>query len=177
MPAARPMESAVIDDKVALLEIKLGHLAAERDRDSYLRQLVQLCAQVVDADRSTVYLVDHKAGMLHARIAWRTPVEITLAIGSGLAGHVAATGETVNVSDAYADPRFNPEVDRTTGYRTQNALVVPVWGRGERQIVGVIQVLNKGTGTFERRDQMFLERIARTVGPVLEQIQAESTRR
>lgn len=164
----------MIDEKVALLEIKLGHLAVERDRDAYLRQLVELCAQVVDADRATIYLVDHTRRELRARIAWRHPVDITLAIGSGLAGHVAATGETVNVSDAYDDPRFNPEIDRTTGYRTQNALVVPVWGRGQGRIVGVIQVLNKRVGTFERRDQMFLERIAATVGPVLEQIEAEA---
>ena len=73
--------------------------------------------------------------------------------------------------DAYADPRFDRNVDHRTGFRTLNALVVPVWGSDGRTIVGVIQVLNKRRGSFERRDQMLLERVAETVGPVLAQIQ------
>ncbi len=32
-------------------------------------------------------------------------------IGKGIAGHVALTGETLNVPDVYKDDRFNPAVD------------------------------------------------------------------
>lgn len=167
------MRRVLIDEKVALLGIKLGHLAAERDRDAYLRQLAELCAQITDAERSTVYLVDRKTGLLRARTAWRVSVDISMPVGIGLAGHTAATGETINVPDAYADPRFNREVDLRTGFRTQNALVVPVWGKAGRDVVGVLQVLNKQAGSFERRDQMFLERVADAAGPVLEQVQAQ----
>lgn len=165
----------MIDDKVALLEIKLGHLAAERDCDAYLRQVAELCAQVTDAERSTVYLVDRRRNVIRSRTAWRVSVDISMPVGVGLAGQAAATGETINVPDAYADPRFNPEVDSRTGFRTQNALVVPVWGKDGGQIVGVLQVLNKRIGSFERRDQMFLERVAEAVGSVLEQVQAQET--
>jgi len=70
------------------------------------------------------------------------------------------------VPDAYADPRFDPNIDLRSGYRTLNMLVVPVWGEGN-SVSGVIQVLNKRGGPFERADQMLLERIAETVGPVL----------
>lgn len=160
----------MIDDKVAFVMVKLGHLAVQRDRDAYLRGLVELCSQAVDAERSTVFVVDHKKKELWAKIAQRTAMEIRLPFGSGLAGHVAATGETINVPDAYADPRFNRNIDHRTGFRTLNALVIPVWGSDGKKIVGVIQVLNKRHGAFERRDQMLLERIAQTVGAVLEQI-------
>ena len=161
----------MIDDKVAFIMMKLGHLAAQRDRDAYLRGLVDLCSQATDAERATVFLVNVKRNELWSKIAQRTAIEIRLPIGRGLAGHSAATGETINVQDAYADPRFDRNVDHRSGFKTLNALVVPVWGSDERTVVGVIQVLNKSHGTFERRDQMLLERIARTVGPMLEQIQ------
>ena len=46
-------------------------------------------------------------------------------------------------------------------------------GRVIRQrVVGVIQVLNRREGTFERTDQMLLERIAAAVAPVIEQMAA-----
>ncbi len=160
-----------IDDKVALILVKLSHLSVQRDREAYLRGLVELCSQAVDAERCTVYLVDQVRKELWARLAQRTAVDIRLPIGQGIAG-LAATGETINVPDAYADVRFDADVDLRSGFRTLNALAVPVWGSDGRRVVGVLQVLNKRNGSFERRDQMLLERIAETVGPVLENIPA-----
>lgn len=166
----------MLDEKVADILTKLGQLAGERDPGVYLRGLVELCRQATEAQRATVFLVDHKKKELSARVAQQTVVEIRLPLGRGLAGHVALTGETINVPDAYADPRFDRNVDHRTGFRTLNALVVPVWGDRAGHVVGVIQVLNKQQGTFERRDQMILERIAETVGPVLQQIQTAEVR-
>jgi putative methionine-R-sulfoxide reductase with GAF domain len=113
--------------------------------------------------------VDQQKQELWARVAQRTTTEIRLPLGQGLAGHSALSGETINVPDAYADSRFDRKFDMRTGFRTLNVLVVPVWGsRGKP--VAVIQVLNKRNGTFERRDQMLLEQIAETIGPVAERI-------
>src|SRR5713101_6992632 len=162
----------VLDDKVALVLVKLGHLAVQKDREAYLRGLVDLCSQAVDAERCTVYIVNGKKKELWARVAQRTATEIRLPMGQGLAGQSALTGETINVPDAYADARFDRNVDLRTGFRTLNMLVVPVWG-SDSQPVGVIQALNKRNGTFERRDQMLLEQIAETVAPVVEKITSE----
>jgi GAF domain-containing protein len=157
-----------MDEKVALVMVTLGHLRVERDRDVYLDRIVDLCSQATDAERATVYVVDRDEGELRSVAAQRSRVEIRLPIGHGLAGHVAETGETVNVPDAYADPRSEAaNVDQLTGFRTVNMLAIPVWDEGGREIVGVIQVLNKRGGVFERHDQMLLERIARDLGPVL----------
>jgi signal transduction protein with GAF and PtsI domain len=158
------------DDKVALIKVKLGHLSVARDRDAYLRGLVDLCSQAVDAERCTVYVVDERKHELRARVAQRTQTEIRLPIGQGLAGQVALTGETINVPDAYADARFDRNIDMRSGFRTLNMLVVPVWGKIGAKPVGVIQALNKRDGTFERRDQMLLEQVADTVAPVLEKL-------
>lgn len=162
----------MIDDKVALIQVKLGHLSVQRDREAYIRGLVDLCAQVVDAERCTVYIVDNAKKELWARVVQRTATEIRLPIGKGLAGQAALTGETINVPDAYADARFDRDVDLRTGFRTLNMLVVPVPTRSGK-IVGVIQALNKRDGTFERRDQMLLEQVADVVAPTLEKMTAE----
>lgn len=156
-----------LDDKLAFVLMKLTHLAVQRDREAYLRGLIELCTQAVDAERCTIYFVDPKANEIWARASSRTALEIRLPMGSGIAGQAAASGETINVPDAYADPRFDRNIDLRSGYRTLNMLVVPVWGAGGRTVSGVIQVLNKRSGPFERADQMLLERIAETVGPVL----------
>jgi GAF domain-containing protein len=162
-----------IDDKVAFVLMKLTHLSVQKDREAYLRGLIDLCAQATDAERCTVYFVDHVRKELWSRIASRTAIEIRLPLGSGISGQVALTGETVNVPDAYADPRFDRNVDLRSGYRTLNMLVVPVWDPAGGSVIGVLQVLNKRSGPFERRDQMLLERIAESVGPVLAQIPQE----
>ena len=158
-----------MDDKVALILMKLSHLSVQKDREAYLRGLVDLCSQAVDSERCTVYVVDEARNELWARVAQRTATEIRLPLGKGLAGQAALSGETINVPDAYADPRFDRNVDLRTGFRTLNMLVVPVWGSSGRP-VGVIQALNKRDGTFERRDQMLLEQVAATVAPVIEKI-------
>src|SRR5437867_8011512 len=124
----------MLDDKVALVLVKLGHLAVQKDREAYLRGLVDLCSQAVDAERCTVYIVDHKKKELWARVAQRTATEIRLPIGEGLAGHAALTGETVNVPDAYADARFARNVDLRTGFRTLHMPVVPVGGSEKRTV-------------------------------------------
>lgn len=155
---------------MALIGVKLGHLAVERDRDSYLRGLADLCGQATNAERCTVYAVDRERGQIVAKIAQRTAIEIRLPLGVGIAGTVAQTGETINVPDAYADPRFDRNVDVRSGFRTQNMLVVPVWSVDGRQVIGVIQVLNKRSGAFERTDQMMLERIAETASRAIERL-------
>ena len=47
-------------------------------------------------------------------------IQIEFAIGAGIAGRVAHTGEDLNIPDAYASPDFNPAIDRETGYRTHS---------------------------------------------------------
>jgi GAF domain-containing protein len=64
----------------------------------------------------------------------------------------------VNIDDAYADPRFNPAVDRQTGYKTRNLLTVPMKEGG--RVVGVLQVLNKHAGPFLPDDVEVLSALA-----------------
>ena len=61
---------------------------------------------------------------------------------------MAETAETLNVSDAYTDPRFNKAIDEQTGYVTRNILCMPICIRG--QVIGVVQMVNKTIGSFTK---------------------------
>jgi adenylate cyclase len=157
-----------IDDTDDYVRVKLSHLAQEKDSDAYLRSLLDICARATDAERASIYIVDRARNEVRSLAAQRADVEIRLPLGRGLAGSSAATGETINVTDAYEDPRFERGVDQSTGFRTRTALTVPVWPARSEAVVGVLQVLNKRDGAFERHDQMLLERVAVAAAPFIE---------
>lgn len=161
------------DDRALVARVRMRQLGMLRDRrDLYLRGLVEVCSETVFADRCTVYIVHPRQSLLRSWVAQGADGQISLRIGEGLAGQAAATGETINVVDAYEDPRFDRTVDQRLGYRTTSMLVVPVLGSDGRRVIGVIQALNKRNGAFERPDQILLEQIAESASPVLEEGQA-----
>ncbi|MFL5457005.1 MAG: HD domain-containing phosphohydrolase [Myxococcales bacterium] len=121
-------------------------LVAERDLDRLLKLIVQAAARVVEADRCSLFLLDKAKGELWSKIAQGVGTrEIRFPTGKGIAGTVAETNAEINIPDAYDDPRFNPEVDRETGYRTKSILCVPMRSL-EGEVVGVLQALNKVSG-------------------------------
>ena len=83
-------------------------------------------------------------------------IEIRLPIGKGLAGFVAEKGETILIPDTYADPRFNPEIDKQSGYRTRNMLCMPMKNK-DGKLIGVFQLLNKKEGAFDAEDVNFID--------------------
>jgi adenylate cyclase len=138
-----------------LLEV-MKSFASELDVDSLLTKIMSRMAEAMNADRSTLFLVDRKRNEIWSKVAQGAGLaEIRVPIGAGIAGTVAATGETINIPDAYADARFNPAVDKRTGYRTRTILCAPVRDP-QGEIIGVAQVLNKAFGAFTHEDEELL---------------------
>ncbi|GIY88255.1 probable 3',5'-cyclic phosphodiesterase pde-5 [Caerostris extrusa] len=79
------------------------------------------------------------------------PQEIRFPMDRGIAGYVATTGESLNIPDAYNDSRFNRTVDQRTGYNTRNLLCMPIFIRGS--VIGVVQMVNKTSGSFTKKDE------------------------
>ena len=132
-------------------------LVAERDLDRLLQLIVRSAARVVEADRCTLFLVDHERGELWSKVAQGVGMkEIRFPMGRGIAGAVAQTNTSVNIPDAYKDPRFNQNVDKQTGYRTRSILCIPMRSvQGE--VVGVLQALNRLDGKpFNAEDEELL---------------------
>jgi len=144
---------------VALREVGLA-LGTTLDLDQLLELILQKINDAVEADRATLYLLDDRRNELVSRIVQGDEVRaIRLKVGQGIAGHVAQTSKAVLVNDPYEDPRFNPEWDMTSGYRTRSILCVPMKNHLGRTI-GVIQVLNKKSGQFSDHDAVVLAALA-----------------
>lgn len=151
-------------------------LGSALDLDELLGLVMDRISDLVRAERSTLFLVDRQTGELWSKVAQGSDA-IRLPPGSGLAGHVADTGAIVNVADAYADPRFNAEVDRLSGFQTVTLLAAPLRGK-DGTIIGVAQALNKRAGeTFGPEDERALAAMCNVVGIALENAQLVTTMR
>jgi len=124
-------------------------------------QLVPEIVQLIDADRGSVFLLDHEKQELYSVVATGVELkEIRFPMDRGLGGYVARTGEVLNVADAHKDKRFNPDFDRKTGYRTKSVLAAPMMS-SQGELLGVLQVINKkGTPVFGPEDEEMFVAIA-----------------
>ena len=136
--------------------------------DELLRTLVRRIAAALEADRGTLYLVDRAREELFTRAADLPELpEIRLALGQGVAGLVAATGQTVNVARSGEDRRFFEGIDARTGYRTESILAVPLRDAAGA-VFGVVQLLNRAGGPFTRADEVRLGALAAEAAAALE---------
>src|SRR5689334_20505203 len=86
-------------------------LGATLDLGRLLVVLLEKVTELLDAERATIFLVSDDGQHLESKIAQGGAIAtIRLRIGEGIAGWVAQSGATVNIPDAYADPRFNQNV-------------------------------------------------------------------
>lgn len=116
-------------------------------------------------------MYDKENNELYSKVATGLDTkELRIPADKGLAGHVVQTGETINIKDAYNDKRFNPNVDKKTGYRTKTILCMPIKNFNQ-EIIGVFQVLNKFDEYFTPDDEDLLIAIASSAGISLENAQ------
>ena len=130
-------------------------LSGERDTKLLLELILTKARSITRSDAGSIYLIETAADgsrQLRFELAQNdsVPVEfnaVALPLSpESLAGHVALTGETLDVADAYALPadrpyRFNPDVDTLAGYRTKSLLVLPMQTPGG-EIIGVLALIN-----------------------------------
>ncbi len=141
------------------------------DLAELLELILKIARREVQADRGTVFLVDREHQELWSIVAFGLDhQEIRLPFGSGIAGRVAVTGETVNVPDAYKLPFFEPGFDLKFSYHTRSLLCLPI-RHHTGEIVGVIQLLNKTTDTqFSDADVEFLAKLSGHMALALEKV-------
>jgi HD-GYP domain-containing protein (c-di-GMP phosphodiesterase class II) len=146
----------------ALREVSL-ELTAERDLQRLLTLIMVRTSQILEAERSTLYLVTEIAEpngdrerLLVSRVA-QSAEEIRVRLDeTSIAGTVALSGEVINLEDAYTDNRFNPDFDRRAGFRTHSMLTVPM-RNPQGKVIGVTQVINKREAlSFDHEDEELL---------------------
>jgi adenylate cyclase len=155
-----------LQDVNILLDVT-RRISGTESLDEILEALVEMTSLAISCDRSSFFLNDPSTGELYSRIAQGVSRrEIRLLNNDGVIGAAFQTGRSIIIDDAYADPRFNPSIDRETGYLTKSVLCVPLC-TAKGDVIGVAQALNKVGGPFTERDQELLEGIAAQSIPAL----------
>jgi GAF domain-containing protein len=156
-----------------------------RSSDASLEEIIQVTIdaayQLLLPERVSLFLIDHVKNELWIGVSKDGLEGITLPLGSGLAGYAAVTGQTINVPDAYADPRFNRNIDVQTGYKTKTVLCAPVPGFGDalddlQKPLAVIQLINKvDNRPFDKDDEEALQVFCQEVSTALRRKLLETT--
>ena len=156
-----------IKDLLARLIGVSANLTSELDFDRLFPLIIGNVTQAMEAERTSLYVVDWDRRELWTMVAEGVQ-QIRLPLGQGISGRVAATGEIINVPDAWELPYFDRSFDERNNFRTRSVLCQPIRGRFGKTI-GVVQVINKqGKDRFEEEDETFLKGLVSQVGIALE---------
>jgi putative nucleotidyltransferase with HDIG domain len=134
-------------------------LAEEVNLPALLALTARRTSEALDVERTSVWLHDADRRELWTVVAEGELREIRMPDDAGIAGAVATAAEPAIVQDVSADPRWNKNVDKRTGYVTRNMLCVPMED-SRAGLVGVFQCLNKARRAFDEEDLRFLQAIA-----------------
>ena len=158
--AAAALENARMFEKVersqreeALLLDVVSSITSEILLDPLLEKILAAATQLLGADRGSLFLYDSASNELWSRVAeGETSRQIRFPASAGIAGECFSKGLRINIDDVYLDNRFNPAVDKGTGYLTRNILCMPITTKSGNK-VGVMEILNKKEGSFTANDQ------------------------
>ena len=145
-------------------------LAVTTELDPLLKRIAEACCGVLGCDRSSIFLHDPRTDQLWTKVALQSG-EIRVPSASGIVGHAFKTNSVFHCPRPYEDPRFNPEPDRKTGFKTRNLLTAPMVDI-DRQPVGVIQAINKGAG-FTPADEALIQLLADQAGVAIQRFRLQ----
>ena len=124
--------------------------------------------QMLNADKASLFIVEDDSLVLRVAEGLEDMGEVRIPIGTGIAGAAAQTGQTIRIDDAYADPRFNRNVDKQTGYQTRSILSLPVKNQAG-EVFAVAQLLNRRDGEpFDDGDEKKFGEFIQSIGVILE---------
>lgn len=143
-------DSSEENSKLRMVLKVTRQMAVTTNLDSLLNTIISAACNVLECERATIFLYDAEHHQLYSRAA-TGEAEIRIPADAGIAGAAARDRIAINVSDAYADKRFNPEVDKQTGFRTRNLLTFPLENI-DGDLIGVLQALNRRGRAFDEAD-------------------------
>ena len=143
--------------------------AARIELDELIPLVVAKCCEVFDAESAAVLLLDTERKELYFPYVAGTAHDVASQLGSvrfpadqGIVGEVLRTGRALRVDDAQTDPRFYPDIDRSTKLTTRALLSAPL--TSHQGTIGAVQIVNRrGGGSFDGDDLSFLEALAGSV--------------
>jgi Nif-specific regulatory protein len=149
-------------ERVERLRVTLkiaSQLSSARETRPLLELIAQEAARLLDADRSSIFIWDRDNREMVACPALGVEGNmLRLSDEGGIVGECLQTGQSIRVDEAYADSRFNRQIDERTGYKTHNLLCVPLLDASGQRI-GAFEVINKRRGSFTSDDEESLREL------------------
>jgi len=123
--------------------------------------------QLLNADRASLFIVEDEQLVLRVSQDADAQDNVRIPLGSGIAGAVALSGKSIRIDDAYADDRFNQDVDKQTGYKTNSILCLPVKDASGK-LFAVAQLLNRKDGKpFDEADEITFTNFIKSIAVIL----------
>jgi adenylate cyclase len=146
----------------------MAQVAAEIHLSKLLEKTILAVTKILDAERSTLFINDPMTNELYTEVGEGLgKTQIRFPNHLGIAGSVYTSEKVINIPYAYADLRFNPAFDKSTGFFTRSILAAPVKNK-TGQVIGVTQVLNKKRGAFTVADETQLAAINTQIAMAIE---------
>ncbi|TPX56453.1 hypothetical protein PhCBS80983_g04533 [Powellomyces hirtus] len=144
-------------------------MSTELDLADLITTIMKTVQELLSAERASLFIVDEEKQELWTTVAQGTQ-EIRVPLNKGIAGYVATSAKTLNIPNAYKDPRFNREIDNKTGFRTRNILCMPM-RNAQGRVIGVTQIINKlpaPNTPFGKDDELLLASFSTLAGGMLD---------
>lgn len=147
-----------------------SQISGARDIDQLLHTVMDRLTSLLNAEAATLFMYDPDTNELWSRVLkGSTLKELRVPVDRGVAGHVFRHGKTVVVGNAYDDSRFNPDVDRRSGFKTRSIIAAPLKHVGGK-VRGVVQVLDRRIDAFTVEDRALVEGIALQIAAVMDNV-------
>lgn len=162
-------ERAKSGELEVLNRISVALTSTTFDMHRVLNYILEMITELVKVEAGAIMLVQNDTLTFNATIGTvrKNFDGLRIKIGQeGVSGWVAATGEPVIVQDVEENPQFCADIDDRTGFKTRNLLCVPMISNG--RVTGVIELLNKKSGTFNDEDLRALKSVASSAAIALE---------
>lgn len=135
-------------------------LNSRQKLDEQLTMILNETNRILDADFSVFYLLNDRRKEIWPHFLWEGKLmQLRQPLGNSIAEYVLEHGKTVNVADAYNDPRYRTEIAKLGQVPIRSFLIVPITNRSGK-ISGCLQVINKRQGAFDQKDTQCLMVIA-----------------
>lgn len=141
-------------------------LMGENEIEKCLELVSDEAKVLIEAERCSIFMVDGEANMLWSKHSDGIG-RIAIGLDSGIAGDTYKTQKPQIVNKPYEDARFMSKIDAKSGFVTRNILTIPIFS-SKRDVIGVIQLLNKVQGEFDQHDVDTLTFFANFVSGTLE---------
>lgn len=148
----------LVNESLQFLHAISQKISEKKPLSQLLHEIMESSKELMEAEASSLLLFDEEDKKLHFYVATGEKGDLmetfTVEMGEGIAGWVAQHREPLLIEDCYQDPRFNPEYDKKSSFRTRSMICVPLVRR--QRLLGVIQVINKKKGVIFTEDDLFI---------------------